>query len=38
MKDKDYTELSQFYYFKICDSIYELDFQNKNKEEKQETR
>ncbi len=25
--DKDYSSLTVFYYFKICDSIYELDFE-----------
>lgn len=25
MKKKDYTSLNQFYYYKICDSIYDLD-------------
>lgn len=25
IKDKDYTDIINFYYFKICDSIYELD-------------
>jgi hypothetical protein len=25
IKDEDYTDIINFYYFKICDSIYELD-------------
>lgn len=31
MKDGDYKEINQFYYFKICDSIYVLDFKNYEK-------
>ena len=27
LRDHDYTDLDAFYYYKICDSIYELDFQ-----------
>lgn len=28
MKDGNYKDLQQFYYFKVCDSIYVLDFRN----------
>ena len=35
--ENDYTDIINFYYFKICDSIYELDIvpylEKKNKEE-----
>ena len=31
MKKRDYTSLNQFYYYKICDSIYELDISSEIK-------
>lgn len=33
MKKKDYTSLIQFYYYKICDSIYDLDISSELKPE-----
>lgn len=33
MKKKDYTSLNQFYYYKICDSIYDLDISSELKPE-----
>lgn len=35
MKKKDYTSLNQFYYYKICDSIYDLDIAEELKPENQ---
>ncbi len=33
MKKRDYTSLNQFYYYKICDSIYDLDIVEELKKE-----
>ncbi len=33
MKKRDYTSLNQFYYYKICDSIYDLDIAEELKKE-----
>ncbi len=33
MKKRDYTSLNQFYYYKICDSIYDLDISSELKPE-----
>ena len=33
MRNKDYTSLNQFYYYKICDSIYDLDIVEELKKE-----
>ena len=35
MSKKDYTRLNQFYYYKICDSIYDLDVLPDIKEQKE---
>ncbi len=33
MKKRDYASLNQFYYYKICDSIYDLDIAEELKKE-----
>lgn len=35
--DNDYNDLITFYYYKICDSIYELDFKPRFEEKKKES-
>lgn len=37
MTNNDYTDITNFYYFKICDSIYELDIKGEIKNEKEIT-
>jgi hypothetical protein len=36
--ENDYTDIKNFYRYKICDSIIELDINNKVREEKDITR
>lgn len=33
ISEKDYTNINQFYYYKICDSILELDLNQRIKQE-----
>ena len=37
MKKRDYTSLNQFYYYKICDSIYDLDISEELKKDEEKT-